>query len=355
MGQLTVTASRTRKTIKYGSVVLIALIFVQAGIMYLYNLYKNRAEKPPPPQAAYGVLPPLDFPPPDPGVNFNFRLETISGRLPTHFPDRANVYINAQTTPNLLDSNRAHVMARNLGFTNSGIPFAAPMYRWQIQDTVSGLLESNIYLDTFDMVYDWERNERVFVSPNRIAVTNANIYRAAQRRLGQAGVWNVPWNSKESKFAVLYYRYVNGQLVRVDHESKADFFQVNFQRAPLAGLEVVSADPYRPVAWALVSRSGLQVVELHYNYHPIEESLFTDYPLEPIQTAWQEVSNNQAYIASMGDNTPGNEVIIRHFELAYYTSNQPQKFTQPVYVIRGDRGFTAYVPAVDRRLITPRN
>lgn len=351
MGQLTVTASRTRKIIKYGAVVLVIMIFVQMGVMFLYNLYKSRAQKPPPPQAAYGTLPAINFPASDPNLAFQYRLETISGGLPTDLPDRTNVYINVQKTPNLLDVSRAQALARNLGFADNPVPFDPPRYRWQTQDPVSGILEYDTYLDTFDLVYDWERNERTYVTLDRTNISDASVYGAAESKLSRTGTWVPPWKSKESGYAVLYYRYVNGQIIRVDHNSKADFFQINFQRAKLNGRELDSQDPYHPVIWALVSRKGLQVVELHYSYHPIDENSFTDYPLEPIKTAWQELAQNHAYIASLGDNLPGTEIIIRHFDLAYFMSNQPQKFTQPIYVIRGDRGFTAYVPAVDRRLL----
>ena len=352
MGQLSSTAYYSRQIIKIGSIVLVALIFVQITVMYLYNTFiKNRSQKPPPPQVAYGQLPPLDFPVSDPNINFNFRLETISGRLPTDFPDRAEVYINVLTKPNLLDYSRAQKVAQKLGFPDSGIPFDPPMYRWLSQGQVAGILEYDTLRNTFDMVYDWERNERVYVSPNKSTITDNSVFNAARGFLNKSGIWQSPWSAKDAQFAILYYRYINGQIVKVDHESKADFFQVNFQRSPLNGLEFVSADPYRPVVWALVSRNGLQVAELHYNYYPIDEASHTDYPLEPIETAWQEVRDNKAYIATMGDNLPGNEVIIRHFQLAYFLSNKFQKFTQPVYVIKGDGGFTSYVPAIDRQLI----
>jgi len=348
--RLSRTAYFTRKFVIWGAVGLVVYVILYGTYKVALNAYQNREKAPPPPEVLFGELPYPSFPEQDPNIQFNYKLETISGGLPTDIPDRANVYINQLYQPNLLSYDRAQKLAGELQFVDKGIPVDPPVYRWRIVDGIAGLLEMNIYQLKFDMIRDWQRNERVYVTTNRQVLTEQQVFDLAVAPLLATKRWPKEW--LEGQHGYLYYKYVNGQLVRVDHISKADFVQVNFKRADLDEMKFVSVDPIQPVVWVLVSQNRREVVEIHYNYQNIDEDTFTDYPVEPVAKVWNALQNNQAYIAYMGGYSPGDEVTIRHFDLAYFLNYEDELFTQPVYVIRGDRDFTAYYPAVDQRLLT---
>ena len=63
---------------------------------------------------------------------------------------------------------------------------------------------------------------------------------------------------------------------------------------------------------------------------------------EQQRRAWEYLQTGKGYVAKR--TTPN--VTIRKISLAYYESNEPQEFLQPVYVFEGDNGFVAYVPAI---------
>lgn len=344
MGQLSFTAYYSRKLILWGAIGIVVYLIAHYTVVSAYTAWQNRPKEPPPPAAKFGLLPKLDLPVQDNSFVFNYRLETVTGTFPK-MPDRGLVYVNFIPKPNLLDVNKGEALAKRLNFSGNKESYKPPIYRWRNYSGVTGLLEMNIYRNTFDVIYDWPRNENLYIDPIKRFVPESAILGAVTNVLSRAGLWTTEW--QQGSHAIIPYRFVNGQLVKVDHINKADFFQVNVMRKPLVdGTTFVSADPYRPVVWALVSRLRNQVAELHYSYQPIDESTSTDYLFKPITQVWDELINGKAYISSIGDNFPGQEIIIRHFNLAYYQSHKEQLFTQPVFVIKGDRGFTALVPAI---------
>lgn len=347
--KLSFIAYHTRNLIRFGAVGLVIYtilhILVVLGIRYYNAAFPD---KPPPPQPAYGIMPRLDFPQPDPNLKFNYRLETVTGDFPV-MGDRARVYINHQYKPNLLAFDAVVEIASNLGFTEEPTPISPSVYRWRSFLNIPAVLEMHLYMKTFDLIYDWQNNLNLI--GDRGPATDLQMFTAARTVMRDARVWTNEWRT--GQYAVIYYRLVNGQLVQVDRMTEADYIQVNLRRSKLNGLDFVSTDPLRPVVWALVAKKGRRVVELHNHHQPIDDKAFSEYPLEPLPTVWSEILANKVHIASIGENIPGQEVVIRHFDLAYFQSDRLQKFTQPVFVIRGDRGFVAYAPAVDRRLIQP--
>lgn len=347
---LSFTAYYTRKLIKWGGVGIIIYIIAHISVVSIYRAIQNRAQEPPPPVAAYGPLPYVEFPSQDDNLEFIFRLETISGELPSDFPDRVNVFVSSNYQPNFQSYNSANDKAMRLGFRSEPLPVTESRYRWRMLDGLTGLLELHIFRGDFDMILDWASNESLLVSPTKGGSRELQAFNASKSVIQKVGSWSPDWNG--GSYATLYYEYVNGQLVQVDRLTKADFLHVNLRPKPLAeNMDFVSADPQRPAVWALVSRLNNQVVEMHFRYFGINRDQFTDYPIEPIQNVWQEVQNNQLYIASIGENQPGQEVIIRHFSLGYFLPTHYTQYIQPVFIIQGDNGFVGYSPAIDRQLI----
>jgi len=93
---------------------------------------------------------------------------------------------------------------------------------------------------------------------------------------------------------------------------------------------------------------GRRIIEVNYNYYPIDRETFSTYPLKSVQTAWEEFQKNQGFIANLGENDK-NEIIIRKVSLTYYDADKPQHFLQPIYVFEGDRNFIGFLPAIDSK------
>jgi len=90
-----------------------------------------------------------------------------------------------------------------------------------------------------------------------------------------------------------------------------------------------------------------KIVQASFQYSQILENDFATYPLLPVQEAWNNLLAGKGYIAKKITD----KVTVRRITLAYFESNQPQKFLQPVYLFEGDAGFMAYVQAVDPKMV----
>jgi hypothetical protein len=97
-------------------------------------------------------------------------------------------------------------------------------------------------------------------------------------------------------------------------------------------------------------RSG-RVIQVKYNYFPIDYTAVETYPLKTTAQAWQELQDGKGYVADVDISV--SEVVVRKVELAYFDSFDPQSYAQPVYMFTGDNNFVGYVQAVRDPTTTP--
>jgi len=339
--QLGFTAYYSRKTVKWfgiGVVVYLVLYFV----WMVTEPMRRREPLPPPIEVRFEISPTLNFPKQDSNLKFSYRLETATGSLPAEFSDRGVVFKNPNRREGFFTYTGGLKKARRFGFKNKPIPVDPPVYQWRHSGKLPGMFELNMITGEFDLVNNWKGERSLLLSTKKITPNTAFKY--VQSALKKGGAWND--NLKEGDHSLIYFKAVNGQLVKIPYIYDADVVQVNFRRKKINKLSVVHADPERPPIWGLTTRGG-QVLELHYRYWPVG-SESSEYPIITVRDAWQILKAGKAYIARLGDNVPGDEVVIRYFKMAYYISNDYQPFTEPVYVIKGDKEFMALVPAINR-------
>lgn len=338
---LTSTAYYSRRAIKFFAIGVV--IYLILYIVWIISEPLRHREPPPPPIVpVFGGIPLPEFPDSDPNVVFSYRLETPTGGFPDDLPDRTVVFQNQESRVGFFSLDSAIDLAKKFRFTGNPEPISPPIYQWKRVSDLPGLLEINTVTRDLDLIYNWRLNPNLLISQKRI--TQESIFNAARGELSRGGLWNDDIKNGDHK--QIYFKVFKDQLLKVSSISQAELIQVNFRRAPINGLPIVHSDTERPPIWLLITRSS-QIVELHYRYYPTGTQT-SEYPLVPVELAWQQLIEGQAHIARIGDNVPGQEVIIRDFSLAYYVSNHYQPFTQMVYVIRGDKDFMAYVPAVNR-------
>ena len=135
--------------------------------------------------------------------------------------------------------------------------------------------------------------------------------------------------------------------------SEADFVKVDLFRAELEpGFENITSAADKGVIQVIVSGSrnqGERVVQVQYDYFPVDTSRVETYPIKTGVMAWDELVNGGGYIIS--SKKEGVETI-RSATLGYFDSYEPQNFLQPVYIFEGDDGFKAVVHAVESTWVT---
>lgn len=345
MATLTETAYWTRKGVKWGTIALVTFIILRTGFKIGKNIWRQiHPPPPPPPTVSFGKLPKLIFPEEKitgEKSQLSFRLETIEGTLPK-LPTIGRVYFMPIKEPNLLDLERANLLARKMGFQNQPEKIRENLYRWREGNTT---LEININTLNFHLFYDYSQDQEVFTSKN--LPTNQQAAQEVKNFLTTNGLLTEDLSQGIAEFE--YLRFTALELIPAPSLSEADFIRVNLFRAPLSDLKILPPNPKKSLISFLFSGSRTpekRIIEINYTYFPIEKEIWATYPLKPINQAWNELQAGQGFIANLGTNE-NKQIIIRKIYLAFYDSPTPQQYLQPIYVFEGDNNFFGYVPAID--------
>ncbi len=346
MFSLTQTAYWTRRLLKIGAFLLIAILFLRVSFNIFSSVWQRlHPPAPPPPTVSFGKLPVIKFPEnSDSEKKLNYRLETIQGGLPK-LTEVAKVFFIPKEGPNLLALQRATQEAKKLGFTSEPQQINETTYRWNDGKTPSTTLDININTGNFHLRYAYENDAEVINSQD--LPTNQQAAQEAKNFLDAQGLLAPDLATGSAEF--VYLKYSPPNLLPVSSLSEADFVRANLFRADLDGLKILPPNPRNSLVSFLFSgirTLGRRMAEINYSYYPLEREVFATYPLKSTQTAWQELQGGKGYIANFGQNENGN-IVIRKVSLAYYDADQPQNFLQPIYVFEGDNNFIGFVPAVN--------
>lgn len=344
MATLTQTAYLTRKGLAIGGAFLVGFVVLKIS----FNLGKTVWRKlnpppPPPPTVAFGKLPKIKFPKTE-EQKLTFQLETIEGSLPT-LPDVGKVYFRPIAKSSLLALERANQKARKMGFREQPQPINETHYRWTAPNVPDLTLEMDVNTGNFFIRYPYENDQELLTNKN--LPTNQQAAQEAKNFLNSNGLLTDDLANGSAEF--VYLRFIPPNLIPAVSFSEADFIQVNLFRVDLDELKILPPNPKKSLVSFLFSGSrkfDKRMVEINYTHFSIEKESFATYPLSPVTNAWQKLQAGEGYIANFGQNENG-QIAIRKVYLAYYDSDEPQNYLQPIYVFEGDRNFFAYVSAVD--------
>jgi hypothetical protein len=350
MLNLTQTAYWTRKILKFGAIFLVAIIFLRIFFNIANSFWKKiHPPPPPPPTVAFGKLPKLNFPennPPAGGTKLTFKLEMIQGGLPK-LSSTSKVYFIPKEGPNLLALDRANQMAKKLGFKNQPQSISEKIYRWTTESTPPTILDIDINTENFHLYYDYQNDQEILSGKD--LPTNQQAAQEAKNFLATNGFLTDDLATGSAE--IVYLKFTPPNLTPAISLSEADFIRVNLFRADLDGLKILPPNPKNSMISFLFSGAktlGKRIIEVNYTYYPIRIETFATYPLKTTQTAWQELQGGGGYVANLGENQSG-QIVIRKVSLAYFDSDQPQNFLQPVFVFEGDNNFIGFVQAVDSK------
>ena len=155
-------------------------------------------------------------------------------------------------------------------------------------------------------------------------------------------------NLSNGRTEVIYLKYSQENLAKALFFSEANFARVNLFRQDIKGIKAMPPNPQESNVMILLSSAkdtAKNIVEVKYINFPVSQERFATYSLKDTTTVWNQLTSGKGFIANLGNN-PSGKITLRDAYLAYYDSNEPQNFLQPVIVFEGDNDFFAYVPAV---------
>ncbi len=340
MASLTQTAVTSRKAVRF---TIYFIIFLFVGRIVL-NIAIGIAQKifpapPPPPTVKFGVLPRIAFPDQKELKFPKFRLETPDGELPS-LPTQMKVYKIEKPASNLLALDTAKTKAFALGFQGEPEEVSTSIYKFT-KILAPAVMQMNIINNTFTISYD------LVSDPTPLETRPPTAEQAkstAQGFLSSGGI--LPKQLSEGVITNQYLKTENRKLIPALSLSDANFVKVNFFKKDFDKFPSVSKSPFEANVWLILSgdtNREKQVIAGQYYFFPVDETLFSTYPLKTAKEAFDDLQQNKAFIAN---NVSTQEVALRKIYLAYFDSGTAEDFYQPVIVFEGDSNFVAYVPAV---------
>lgn len=343
MPTLTTTAYYTRKVVKYGSVVLVILIFSKVIIEGAIAFWKKiHPPAPPAPTVIFGKIPAIEFPPKENIGGLEYVLETPTGALP-EFPDRAKVFFVPYQRPNLLALDRAKQEAKLMDFTNEPLKLSEKMYKWIKANNELATLEMDVFSGSFTYNYNWQLDQNILSGkslPGKEQAKTEAINFLKKVNILEDDLLN-------GRAEVEYLKLSGSSLMPAVSPSEANFCRVDMFRQNVDELSVLTATQTKGIVTIMFSgiyQYEKRVVKVEFNYFPIKYDSMGTYPIKTAATALQELKMGQGFIARWSGS--GSSVVIRRIYLAYYDSEKPQNYLQPIIVFEGDDNFFGYVSAV---------
>lgn len=343
MPTLTTTAYYTRKIVKYGSVVLVILLFSKVVIEGLVAFWKKiHPPAPPAPTVIFGKIPDLEFPAKENIGGLEYTLETPTGALPG-LPDRAKVFFVPYQQPNLLALDRAKQKAKLMEFTNEPLKLSEKIYKWIRTNNDLVTMEMDIFSGSFTYNYNWQLDQNILSGkslPGKEQAKTEAINFLKKVNLLEDDLLN-------GVAQVEYLKLSGSSLVTAVSPSEANFCRVEMFRQNVDELPVLTSTQTKGIVTIMFS--GLpqyekRLINVEFNYFPIKYDSMGTYPIKTAKIALQELKAGQGFIARWSGS--GSSIVIRRVYLAYYDSEKPQNYLQPIIVFEGDDNFFGYVPAV---------
>lgn len=343
MASLTDASILSRKIIRYGIYLVIAVIIGRFLFQGALALYRQAFPPPEPkPTVAFGNLPKIAFPEKGKPEGLTFLLQTVDGNLPT-IQTQAEVYGIVQPQRSLQALDEAKALAGDLGFSPGGRPLIESIpniYLFTKNSPAS--LTMNVTNKTFSVSYDLTANpgvlEGIPLSPDQ-AIGKASDY------FGMMPNATDLEGQKKTEFLAI----VGGVFSPAISQSDAQITKVNiFRKNYGQGDKIPAVTQNMPEAnvWAMYSGNRGELVAAEYHHFTVDTKKVGTYPLKTTAEAWDELQKGDpdSYIANVG--TSGQTIIIRKVYLAYYDPGTYLDYYQPVIVFEGDNDFYGYIPAV---------
>lgn len=348
MGSLTEISVTTRKLAIWLGIGLIVYLVIKS-LFSLGISYWKATHKPPPvlPNVLFGKLPTPVFPKgATSSAGFKFILENIEGQPPETTPS-GKVYVMPKKTPTILSSQRAKAFAGKLGFVSEPEVLSATYYRFASSQDKLLTLEVDITTMNFKLRYNYTKNPQIFfqgtIKSKEQAIDEVKNY------IGNNNLFDSVTATGKVTTDILKFDITTKAFLPASSLSNTDAIRVNFFRNDLDGLKILPPGfnkSYNYVLYTASSSNSWRFPEILYTYWPIDSANFATYPLRSATVAWQNLVDGQATIINLGKSSLST-VIIRNIYLAYFDSEDPQIYLQPIFVFEGDNNFVAFLPAVD--------
>ncbi len=356
--QIAIVARKAIYVAAIGFVALAIMTYIVRQVQEYNRLHPQKiVEKP---NNGFGPLPPVNFPT-SKKLPTKINLEIASGFFP-ETPQVVKVYaFQVRKFPGFDPVKASRDFAFKLGFTENEKKISEEEYVFSDKNSLLRTISINPTNQSFKIKSDLKSDYNLIVqsdlpSPDEaissaIGFLQANDLKSpvSENQNVTAGTLTTPGLAQitpESRQQVFYYKLAPlGILTRTVLPYEANIIKVVIKNNLLDGEEVYCRDETEgPVVFSFSGgkENEKRIVEMEYNYFPVDVNIFATYPVKTAATAWEDLKSGNGYIADLGDLP---EPIIRSMTLGYYDDLRGKNYLQPVWVFDGDTGFRAFVSA----------
>lgn len=298
----------------------------------------------PPPDVKFERLPAPTFSSASSSTTgMKFALVNVEGK-PPEATFAARVYFMPKKLPSLLSTQRARELAVKMGFTDPPVEKSPTEFHFVSPADTLRTIDLDITTLNFRYKYAFENRADIFTRENLLSKDQA---------LSQVREFILQYNLFDSSLLngdieTHYVTYDPGPGIFRPSESiaQATAVRIDYRRKPIGDFPIVSPVFFKSYNYALFTNNPqIKIADLSYTYWPIAFDNYGTYPLKSSDAAWQDLIDGYALVVSLGNNNPEN-IIIRKIYLAYYDSEEPHMYLQPIFVFEGDNDFVAYLPAI---------
>ncbi len=323
----------------------IKVVFVAGALLALFTLWtignsiKNSLFPPSPPPAtvAFGKIPKLDLsegirPP----AGINYKIETISGQLP-QLGEKIKVFSFGGEESSFGQIETTKALVSQIGFTREPQNLDLRLLKFTDPKEETRTITINTASGNFEFTSNYTQDTRVISSRPR------NVDEAKQAAINFLNNFNFELSEfPPEKIESRTLRIDGNNLVETPALVNANLVEVNFIRADIDKIPVISSRENLPVVQVLVSQN--RVVAASLARQLVEKHKFATYPLKGAGRAFEDLKSANA---AFNKFPPDSEIFaIRDVSLAYLETKTSQGFLLPVYVFKSDNGLIAYVSAI---------
>lgn len=336
-----------RKLLLVGIIVFVIFLILRFLFSLLIAYIKSTRITPPPaPTVRFNILPQPDFSSFQSTSGLTFILQNIDGR-PPETTDSAKVYPMPKKLPTLLSTDRAKQFAGKLRFTKEPNIIRSTVYHYADPDDPLRTLDLDIVNMNFKLFYDF-RNNPQFVLNKDFSLSKEKTINDVKQFIQYNGLFDETIVGGIITTGPLTYNTGTRTFSKVSSISEAQAIRVNFFRPDIDDVKVVQPgidESFNYVLYTPTKISQTDFLQISYTFWPIAFDDYATYPLKSGAQAWQDLIDGYGFVARMGNNAP-DRIIIRNIYLAYYDTESPQPYLQPIFVFEGDNDFVSYVAAI---------
>ncbi len=328
------------------------------------------------PTVAFGYLDPLEFTE-TPIVSSvpEYVLNTPTGRLPTDLKDSLAVYKYVSPSFSFSEGERAQQDAATLGFTDTMrvSDLSSDVFAWQdVQfggnlevDTKTRILKLGTPLASLGSLFPAGK------------LTQTNAIEAAKELLQKINRFSDKLYTSDSRGyqEVRFGKFSGASVVEASSIPETQIARVDFFRKILE-FPILGPDPKQALLQVYLRDPKTEDTFPQLNFPYVRAyhwEINTDepatYPLTPIETVWEQISQNNGVVVNVTPQgaspfetpraTRVDRVLINEVYLAYFDNVTPQQFLQPIYVFEGNYittagssgSITIYYPAVSSEYV----